>query len=62
MPYTNYTYEFKGMIDYIFYPKKSMQPLGILGPLDESYLKENKIVGCPQVCPPTQFFVCFLFV
>ncbi len=21
MPYTNYTYDFKGMIDYIFYPK-----------------------------------------
>ena len=48
MPVTNYTYDFKGMIDYIFYPKNLMQPFGLLGPVDEEWLKENKIMGCPQ--------------
>ena len=48
MPFTNYTYDFRGMIDYIFYPKQLMQPFGILGPVDEDWLKENKILGCPQ--------------
>ena len=48
MPFTNYTYDFKGMIDYIFYPKNLMQPFGLLGPVDEEWLKENKIMGCPQ--------------
>jgi CCR4-NOT transcription complex subunit 6 len=48
MPYTNYTYDFKGMIDYIFYPKESMRPLGFLGPISEDWLKENKVVGCPH--------------
>ena len=36
------------MIDYIFYPKNLMQPFGLLGPVDEEWLKENKIMGCPQ--------------
>ena len=48
MPYTNFTYDFKGMIDYIFYPKNLMQSFGLLGPVDEEWLKENKIMGCPQ--------------
>ena len=48
MPFTNYTYDFRGMIDYIFYPKHLMQPVGLLGPVDEDWLKENKILGCPQ--------------
>ena len=25
-----------------------MQPFGLLGPVDEEWLKENKIMGCPQ--------------
>ena len=48
MPYTNYTYDFKGIIDYIFYPRQSMKPLGILGPISEEWLKEGKIIGCPH--------------
>lgn len=48
MPFTNYTYDFKGMIDYIFYPRNSMRPLGVLGPVDSNWLKENKVVGCPH--------------
>ena len=48
MPYTNFTYDFKGMIDYIFYPKQTMRPLGILGPVDPLWLKDNKVLGCPH--------------
>ena len=48
MPYTNYTYDFKGMIDYIFYPSQTMTTLGFLGPVDSLWLKENKVVGCPH--------------
>jgi len=47
MPYTNYTFDFKGIIDYIFHPP-SMRPLGILGPISDDWLTENKIVGCPH--------------
>lgn len=48
MPYTNYTYDFKGMIDYIFYSRDTMKPLGYLGPISEEWLRENKVVGCPH--------------
>ncbi|CAD6215637.1 GSCOCG00000449001-RA-CDS, partial [Cotesia congregata] len=48
MPYTNYTYDFKGIIDYIFYSKLNMTPLGILGPLSADWFRENSVVGCPH--------------
>ena len=48
MPYTNYTYDFKGMIDYIFYEEDVTRPMGYLGPISEDWLKENKVVGCPH--------------
>ena len=48
MPFTNYTFEFKGIIAYIFYPKLTMKPLGILGPISDEWLKEGKIIGCPH--------------
>ncbi|CAG9787099.1 unnamed protein product [Diatraea saccharalis] len=48
MPYTNYTFDFKGIIDYIFYSKQSMTPLGLLGPLSQDWFREHKVVGCPH--------------
>lgn len=48
MPFTNYTFDFKGIIDYIFYSKQTMTPLGLLGPHSSDWLRENKIVGCPH--------------
>ncbi|XP_074038290.1 CCR4-NOT transcription complex subunit 6-like twin isoform X2 [Leptinotarsa decemlineata] len=48
MPYTNYTFEFKGIIDYIFYAKQTMTPLGLLGPLSQEWLQQNKVIGCPH--------------
>lgn len=56
MPYTNYTFDFKGIIDYIFYSKQGMVPLGLLGPLSAEWLRENKIVGCPHPQFPSDHF------
>lgn len=41
-------YDFKGIIDYIFYTKHTMKPLGLLGPHSADWLREHKIVGCPH--------------
>ena len=57
MPFTNYTYDFKGMIDYIFYPRQTMKPLGFLGPIDSLWLKENKVIGCPHPHLPSGKFL-----
>ena len=48
LPFTNYTYDFRGMIDYVFYDTKSLQPLGVLGPFSDEWMAENKVVGCPH--------------
>ena len=41
-------FDFKGLIDYIFYSKNTMVPLGLLGPVDAEWFRENKIHGCPH--------------
>ncbi|XP_039275612.1 LOW QUALITY PROTEIN: CCR4-NOT transcription complex subunit 6 [Nilaparvata lugens] len=56
MPYTNYTFHFKGIIDYIFYSKQNMTPLGLLGPLASEWLRENKVIGCPHPHIPSDHF------
>lgn len=56
MPFTNYTFDFKGIIDYIFYTKTGMVPLGLLGPVSGDWLRENKIVGCPHPHIPSDHF------
>ncbi|XP_044258360.1 CCR4-NOT transcription complex subunit 6-like isoform X3 [Tribolium madens] len=48
MPFTNYTFDFKGIIDYIFYAKQTMTPLGLLGPISSEWLTQNKVIGCPH--------------
>ncbi|XP_066157181.1 CCR4-NOT transcription complex subunit 6-like [Euwallacea fornicatus] len=48
MPFTNYTFEFKGIIDYIFYAKNTMTPLGLLGPISQEWVAQNKVIGCPH--------------
>jgi mRNA deadenylase 3'-5' endonuclease subunit Ccr4 len=53
MPYTNYTFDFKGIIDYIFFSKPNMTPLGLLGPLDNNWLANHKIVGAPHPVIPS---------
>ncbi|XP_047673951.1 CCR4-NOT transcription complex subunit 6-like [Tachysurus fulvidraco] len=56
MPYTNYTYEFKGVIDYIFFSKTHMNVLGLLGPLETQWLVDNSIIGCPHPHVPSDHF------
>lgn len=56
MPYTNYTFDFKGIIDYVFYSKQGMIPLGLLGPISSDWLRENKVVGCPHPHIPSDHF------
>ncbi|XP_046366720.2 uncharacterized protein LOC124142343 [Haliotis rufescens] len=60
MPYTNYTYDFKGIIDYIFYSKDHMNMLGMLGPLDEEWFRQNKVIGCPHPHIPSDHFSLFV--
>ncbi|KAG8184297.1 hypothetical protein JTE90_008982 [Oedothorax gibbosus] len=56
MPYTNYSYDFKGVIDYVFFSKLHMQVTGVLGPLDPHWLDENHIHGCPHPHVPSDHF------
>ncbi|XP_061760917.1 CCR4-NOT transcription complex subunit 6-like isoform X2 [Nerophis ophidion] len=56
MPYTNYTHDFKGVIDYIFFTKTRMSVLGLLGPLDAGWLADNNISGCPHPHVPSDHF------
>ncbi|KAM9810792.1 CCR4-NOT transcription complex subunit 6-like [Neosynchiropus ocellatus] len=56
MPYTNYTHDFKGVIDYIFFSKTRMSVLGLLGPLDHQWLLDNDIAGCPHPHIPSDHF------
>lgn len=48
MTYSNYTYHFKGTIDYIFYSCDFFQLLGVLGGVSNEWLKAYKVIGCPN--------------
>ncbi|XP_060063533.1 CCR4-NOT transcription complex subunit 6-like isoform X2 [Ylistrum balloti] len=56
MPFTNYTFDFKGIIDYIFYSRDHLNLLGLLGPLDADWFQQNKVVGCPHPHVPSDHF------
>ncbi|XP_071515621.1 uncharacterized protein [Panulirus ornatus] len=56
MAYTNYTYDFKGIIDYIFHSTDTMSSLGVLGPIDPDWFRENKVMGCPHPHIPSDHF------
>ncbi|XP_067935566.1 CCR4-NOT transcription complex subunit 6-like isoform X2 [Watersipora subatra] len=55
MEFTNFTYEFKDIIDYIFYTGQ-LNPLGVLGSMDKKWFKSNKVVGCPHPHIPSDHF------
>ncbi|XP_056626034.1 CCR4-NOT transcription complex, subunit 6b [Triplophysa dalaica] len=59
MPHTNYTSDFKGIIDYIFYSRPELSVLGVLGPLDKTWFMENNIRGCPHPHVPSDHFSLF---
>lgn len=56
LPYTNYTLDFKGIIDYIFVSKKHISVIGLLGPLDSDWIKENNVLGFPHPHVPSDHF------
>ena len=51
-----FRFDFKGIIDYVFYSSQLLRVLGVLGPMDPNWLKANKIVGCPQPNVPSDHF------
>lgn len=46
MPYTNYTHDFTGIIDYVFYSASFLTPIRLLGPIGENIMKNFD--GCPN--------------
>ncbi|TPP66745.1 CCR4-NOT transcription complex subunit [Fasciola gigantica] len=56
MQLTNFTYEFKGMIDYVLFSRQHFRLLGSLDQIQESWFAEKKIVGCPHVHIPSDHF------
>lgn len=48
MPFTNFTYDFTGIIDYILYTKDLLAPLGVLGKISGEWLAQNKIIAYPH--------------
>lgn len=59
-PLSYFRYEFKGIIDYIFFSRHYMNLLGVLGPMDENWFAENKVVGCPHPHIPSDHFPLFV--
>ncbi|PIO52589.1 hypothetical protein TELCIR_26103, partial [Teladorsagia circumcincta] len=53
IPFTNYTLDFKGMIDYIFSTPQSLARLGFLGAFDSNWVAQNKIIGFPHPHVPS---------
>lgn len=51
MPFTNYTPHFQGMIDYIWYASNTLQVTGLLGKIDEEYLR--RVPGFPNAHYPS---------
>lgn len=52
-PFTNFTYEFKGMIDYIFYSKEQFTLKGRLKGIGSDWFKQHHIPGCPFINVPS---------
>ena len=46
MEYTNYTFDFKGVIDYIFHSQPHMKPLGVLGPVRVILIHNLYVCAC----------------
>ncbi|CDS06803.1 hypothetical protein LRAMOSA09328 [Lichtheimia ramosa] len=46
LPFTNYTPDFKGVLDYIWSTTNTLQVMSLLGPIDKQYL--NKVIAFPN--------------
>ena len=56
MEYTNFTYDFKGVIDYVYFSADFISTLGLLGPVSPSWFKECRVIGCPNPHFPSDHF------
>ncbi|KAM7536564.1 hypothetical protein Aperf_G00000084510 [Anoplocephala perfoliata] len=56
MAYTNMTYDFKGMIDYVFFSRSSFRLLGSLDQIPDAWFRDERIVGCPHIHIPSDHF------
>jgi CCR4-NOT transcription complex subunit 6 len=54
--YSNYTYSFKGIIDYIFYSFDFLRLQGLLGPIDKDWFQQWRVIGCPNPHYPSDHF------
>lgn len=45
MLYSNFTYLFIGVIDYIYYTFDLFVFVGVFGFVSKEYIKENKVIG-----------------
>lgn len=57
LPFTNYTPNFDGVLDYIWYNSNALAVTGLLGEVDRSYLE--KVVGFPNAHFPSDH-ICIL--
>jgi hypothetical protein len=57
LPYTNYTADFKGIIDYIFYSVDGLAPIRILGPVPDDVMQTFD--GCPNPHFPSDHLPLF---
>ncbi|XP_057331515.1 CCR4-NOT transcription complex subunit 6-like-B [Microplitis mediator] len=48
MVFTNFTYYFQAVIDFIFYRSSNIIPIGFYGMMDIQWFIDNRIVGCPN--------------
>lgn len=56
MLYSNYTHDFKGIIDYIYYSANFLTTTGLLGPISMDWMKQFRINGCPNPHFPSDHF------
>ncbi|KAH9281397.1 CCR4-NOT transcription complex subunit 6-like [Echinococcus granulosus] len=56
MRVTNLTYDFKGMIDYIFFSRNHFRLLGSLDQIPDSWFVEERVLGCPHIHVPSDHF------
>lgn len=54
--YTNYTYDFKGILDHVLHSKDNLRTVGVMGGIDVDWMVENKVIGCPNVHYPSDHF------
>ncbi|VDN98263.1 unnamed protein product [Rodentolepis nana] len=56
MEYTNMTYDFKGVIDYVFFSRNAFRLLSSLDQIPDSWFTSERVLGCPHIHIPSDHF------